>query len=216
MLDALRSFRSVLHDEDASELRFDEVELAAQDIGVTARRVGSIVADLRLFGRTSERVDACADVRRVLGWALRMSAHELRDRAKVHTELESARFAAIDEARLGQVLLHLLINAAHSITKGNPNDNVVSVRATSTPAGKAIIEVADTGSGISPAVMRRLFEPFFTTKDVGAGTGLGLSISHAIVTAAGGTIEVEPRASGGTVLRVVLPEARGAKADRAL
>ena len=67
-----------------------------------------------------------------------------------------------------------------------------------------LLQVTDTGHGITPEIRERIFEPFFTTKE-NVGTGLGLSISHAIVTSMGGTITVEPRLPRGTCFRVTLP-----------
>ena len=65
--------------------------------------------------------------------------------------------------------------------------------------------MADTGSGIDPAIRGRIFDPFFTTKPVGQGTGLGLSISHQIVEDHGGRIEVESKVGEGTHFTVRLP-----------
>mgnify|MGYP002400487664 CR=1 FL=1 len=58
------------------------------------------------------------------------------------------------------------------------------------------LAVADSGPGIRPEVSRRIFEPFFTTKPEGQGTGLGLSICYQIAEEHGGTIRVEPSATG--------------------
>jgi signal transduction histidine kinase len=71
--------------------------------------------------------------------------------------------------------------------------------------GAVVIEVADTGSGIEPAVMERIFDPFFTTKPQGQGTGLGLSISHGIVADHGGRIDVASEVGRGTTFTVRLP-----------
>ena len=68
-----------------------------------------------------------------------------------------------------------------------------------------VVEVSDSGSGISAQHMKRVFDPFFTTKPIGEGTGLGLSICHGIVTGFGGAISAEPRSGGGTTFRVSLP-----------
>ena len=67
------------------------------------------------------------------------------------------------------------------------------------------ISIIDTGCGIPEENLQRIFDPFFTTKEVGKGTGLGLSISYGIVTAHGGTIEVESRVGTGTTFRIYLP-----------
>ena len=75
---------------------------------------------------------------------------------------------------------------------------------------RVIVEVKDTGSGMSPETMSRIFDPFFTTKPVGLGTGLGLAISYRIVRDLGGDIEVESRPGGGSTFRVLLPIAQDA------
>ena len=71
--------------------------------------------------------------------------------------------------------------------------------------GSLVIAVQDTGVGMSGEVLDQLFNPFFTTKDVGEGTGLGLSVVHGIVTAHGGTIDVESEVGRGSRFTVRLP-----------
>jgi two-component system cell cycle sensor histidine kinase/response regulator CckA len=68
-----------------------------------------------------------------------------------------------------------------------------------------MIEVADTGPGIPPAIMEKIFEPFFTTKPVGEGTGLGLATVYGIVKQADGWIAVDSPATGGAAFRIFLP-----------
>ena len=73
----------------------------------------------------------------------------------------------------------------------------------------AILRVRDSGSGVSETINGSIFEPFFTTKPPGVGTGLGLSSVHGIVTAAGGTIEVQSEPSAGAEFTIRLPLATG-------
>jgi signal transduction histidine kinase len=68
-----------------------------------------------------------------------------------------------------------------------------------------MIEVADTGTGMSQDILEQLFNPFFTTKDVGEGTGLGLSVVHGIVNAQGGEIHVDTVVGEGSKFTVQLP-----------
>ena len=70
---------------------------------------------------------------------------------------------------------------------------------------RAVIEIGDTGSGISDEDLSRIYDPFFTTKSLGRGTGLGLSITYGIVHEHGGTIECESVRDQGTTFRIELP-----------
>jgi CheY-like chemotaxis protein len=106
----------------------------------------------------------------------------------------------IDPTQLHQVLANLAINARDAMPNGGTISLVLGSR-----DNLATIEVRDTGHGIPPDVLPRLFEPFFTTKAPGQGTGLGLPSSHAIITQAGGTIEVETVIGHGTTFRLCLP-----------
>ena len=79
-----------------------------------------------------------------------------------------------------------------------------------------MLSVADTGSGVPPAVRERMFEPFFTTKEVGRGSGMGLAMVHGIVHDHGGHLLVDPAEPTGTVFRVLLPLAAASGAEAAL
>jgi len=110
-------------------------------------------------------------------------------------------------AKLGQVFLNLFVNAAQSIPPGRVELNEVRVTTVTDAAGRAQIEIRDTGEGVAKEVAGRLFEPFFTTKRMGEGTGLGLSICRAVVTSLGGEITFEDAPGRGSIFRVTLPAA---------
>ena len=176
----------------------------ARDGGI---RVREIVRDLKTFSRGYEDAKDPVDVRRVLQSALALAANELRHRAQLEIALSPAPPVLASEHRLGQVFLNLLINAAQAIPEGRAGEHRIRAATGAAADGRALVEIADTGSGIPPDVLPRIFDPFFTTKPVGVGTGLGLAICHSIVAALGGEITVETQVGRGTAFRVLLPSA---------
>ncbi|MEO7037915.1 MAG: response regulator [Polyangiaceae bacterium] len=176
-----------------------------REILSAASRITRIVADLGAFSRPELQASGSIDVRAAIEWALRSTAQEFRHRARVSTILAKVPRVDADETRLGQVLVNLLINAAHAIAPGSMEANQVTVATRTDDAGCVLIEVSDTGSGIPPELLGKIFDPFFTTKPVGVGTGLGLSICRGIVASMGGELSVESRPTAGTTFRVKLP-----------
>jgi C4-dicarboxylate-specific signal transduction histidine kinase len=142
-------------------------------------------------------------------FALAVTAHEWKTHARLQLALGAAPDVMADETRLGQVLVNLIINAAHAMH--GTSDNTLTLATLTNGAGEALIEVRDTGSGMTDAVRAKAFEPFFTTKGgSGLGTGLGLPVSLSIVTRFGGRMEIEDSEPRGTVFRVILPGAGAA------
>src|SRR5262249_22863392 len=107
----------------------------------------------------------------------------------------------IDPSQVEQIVLNLVVNARDAMPDGGRV--VICVH----PNGRfATVEVADTGTGMTPEVARRVFEPYFTTKARGKGTGLGLATVHGIVQHAGGEITLASELGRGTCFRVFLPQ----------
>ena len=181
--------------------------LAEVDEG--AGRIRDIARDLNTLARNDEELQM-VDLRSAADSALRMAAPEIRQKARVVRQYDEVPPVRASASRVSQVLLNLVVNAAHAIAKGahDANEIAVSIRS---DGGNVIVEVKDTGCGIAPENVERVFTPFFTTKPVGQGTGLGLSISKRIVRSLGGDIEVESAVGSGTTMRVVLPAARNAR-----
>jgi two-component system, NtrC family, sensor kinase len=108
-----------------------------------------------------------------------------------------------------QVILNMLVNAAHAITDvvgdGGRGKGTITV-ATRQVGGFAEIRISDTGTGIPPEIRAKIFDPFFTTKQVGKGTGQGLAIAHdVIVNKHGGTIALESEPGKGSTFIIRLP-----------
>lgn len=172
-----------------------------------AERVRVIVRDLKVFSRGESEERAAVDPRRVLDSCVSMARGEIRHRARLEKRYGETPAVRVNESRLGQVLLNLLVNAAHAIPEDGPDEHLITVSTGTDPEGRVVIEVSDTGVGMTDEVRRHIFEPFFTTKPGGVGTGLGLSICQSIVAALGGEITVESVLGRGSTFRVCLPPA---------
>jgi PAS domain S-box-containing protein len=175
-----------------------------------SQRVKDIVRDLRSFstGGGGERVwpvDICA----IIESALRMARNEIKYRAEVIRQYGETPLVEANESRMGQVFLNLLINAAQAIPEGNASNNEIRISTATDRAGRAVVQIQDSGVGIPAEVLPRVFDPFFTTKSPGKGTGLGLAIVHRIVTALKGEIYIESQVGSGTTVRLILPRAKG-------
>jgi len=168
--------------------------------------VKHIVSDLRSFARVDEQRRVPCDVPQVISAALNMARNETRHRARVVTHFEPTGPVLANEARLGQVFLNLIINAAQAIPDGHFDDHTISITAREL-GGTITVTVKDTGSGISPEHVSRIFDPFFSTKAVGEGTGLGLFIAQNIVRDLGGSLTVDSTPGLGTTFEVRLPTA---------
>jgi PAS domain S-box-containing protein len=165
------------------------------------RRIQQIVKDLRDFARLDQgdqhEVDLNAGIESTVNIIL---GRAKKKRVQIIKELAPLPTITCHAAKLNQVVMNLLANAIDASNEGGK----VTVR-TGAENGSIQVAVADTGSGIDPAVRARIFDPFFTTKPLGEGTGLGLSISYGIVQEHGGRIDVDSTLGKGSTFTIVLP-----------
>ena len=193
-------------------VRLRQMAAMVEEAKQGAERVRAIVRGLHTFSSPDENRRTRLDVRAVMDLSINLARNELRHSAQLRKEYGDAPPVHANEARLGQVFLNLLLNAAQAIPEGQVEASTITVRTRSDGTGFCVVEVTDTGRGIAPEARARIFDPFFTTKPVGDGMGLGLAICHAIVTALGGRIEVESEIDRGSTFRVLLPAAAPATA----
>jgi PAS domain S-box-containing protein len=191
----------------------DEIKTPLDDAVEAAQRVRFIVRDLKIFSHSPNDAErGPLNVETIMESSLRMAWNEIRHRANLVKRYGRVPEVEGNEARLGQVFLNLVVNAAQSMPTGQAEQNEIGV--TTRVAGEhVIIEVSDTGAGIPPQIIGRIFDAFFTTKAVGVGTGLGLAICQRIVTDMGGTLTVESELGKGTTFRVSVPIARKTERD---
>ncbi|BDG09569.1 ATP-binding protein [Anaeromyxobacter paludicola] len=184
-----------------------DAQAALGDVRAGADRVQRIVRDLKVFSRAE--ADECepVDLRPLLDIAASMTANDIRHRARLEKRYQEIPLVRANDGRLTQLFINLLVNAAQAIPDGAAERNEIRI-STWTERGDAMVEVRDTGCGIAPEHLPRIFDPFFTTKPAGLGTGLGLAICHGIVTALGGSLEVESAPGAGTRMRLRLPPSR--------
>lgn len=168
------------------------------------RRVRDIVRGLRDLAPDSRDEDAVVDVLEPARTALRVALASTGSCARITLDRVSPARVRGSALRLEQVLVNLLVNAAHAVAERA--DGEIALRIAPWDPGRVAIEVRDNGAGIEPDLRKRVFDPFFTTKPVGVGTGLGLPICHGIVVAMGGELSFDSEVGRGTTFRVVLPE----------
>jgi PAS domain S-box-containing protein len=173
-----------------------------------AERVRMIVRDLRTFSRGDDARMDLVDVRSVLSAAITVAQADIRHRAQLRTSFEDVPLVFANEARLGQVFLNLLVNAAQALDENTDGSGEIHVKVHSNGT-LVFTEIADNGKGITPSVLPHVFEAFYTTKPAGVGTGLGLSICKNIIEACGGNISVVSERGRGATFTVVLPVTQG-------
>jgi signal transduction histidine kinase len=191
----------VLEELRRDPARFGEAIQAQSELEAAANRIATVIAEVQMFAWQSRVVAGHADVELAIAAAIRTSADSFRCAAKVIASAELIPHVKIGSDRLEQILVNLLINAAHATADAEAT-TTVEVRL---HEDNVVIEVRDTGTGMLPQVRARAFEPFFTTKGVGAGSGLGLAVCHGIVTSIGGLIELESEVGRGTTVRLTVP-----------
>lgn len=143
-----------------------------------------------------------------LGDCVRELAPTLEDilgpRVALRVDLQAPDAAiALDPGRLEQILVELARNARAAMPDGG--ELTVQVALDPAPDGWIRVDVRDTGAGMTPAVRHRAFEPFYTTRAEPGAHGIGLAACHAIVSSAGGRIEISDSSPHGTCVTLRLP-----------
>ena len=203
--------RAILTDPDTPAIVREHPKLAAMlenieglnEINHTAaERIVSLVTSLRSFARVDRPDKENIDIREGIESTLTLVHHELKNRIKIVRDYGDISPLPCHANQVNQVLLNLLVNAAHAIEGAG----TITIRLRQ-ENNTVIVEVADTGKGIPEEIRDHIFEPGFTTKESDKGTGLGLSIARRIVEEHGGKISFESKVGVGTTFRLQLPTA---------
>ena len=183
-----------------------------EKIDRNVNRSANIISHMRQFARKSDVVLAEVQINDVLKRAFDIFSQQLKVRGIVVVWNIEKNLPTImaDPSRLEQVFINLLLNARDAIEEKwwspEPAMGLKKITLKTTLEGNTVVvEVRDTGVGVSEDIADKLFEPFFTTKEVGKGTGLGLSISYGIIKDCQGDIKVTMNEQGETCFRITFP-----------
>jgi|SRR5690606_1880905 len=199
--------RLIKQNIDYDYLRDDLKDLLAESReGI--ERVKTIISAMKDFSHIEEEEFKPADIHKGIETTLNVVNNELKYKAEIIREFGDLPEVECIISQINQVVMNLLVNAAHAIEEFGK----ITVR-TKLNHDQVIIEVEDTGQGISQEHLNRIFEPFFTTKPIGKGTGLGLSLSFNIIEKHNGRIEARSTPGQGTCFRITLPVNQPERSD---
>ena len=169
-------------------------------------RIAKIVRALKLLSHCGDDERMAVDLGQLVLATLEVARGEYKLVADVQTELDPLPPVLCSSGEIGQVLLNLIVNAAHAIADvvGSSGERGTIRASTRREGEEAVVSISDTGGGIPDEIRDRIFEPFFTTKEVGRGSGQGLAISRAIVDRHSGSVTLETSPAG-TTFHVRLP-----------
>jgi signal transduction histidine kinase len=176
--------------------------------GVT--RVSKLVSAMKEFSHPGTKEKTPVDLNHAIESTVTVARNEWKYVADLETEFDpSLPLIACHVGEFNQVILNLIVNAAHAIAdvvgKDGSGKGKITVQTRNCPE-YAEIRIHDTGSGIPERVRTRIFDPFFTTKEIGKGTGQGLAIARSVVVDKHkGSIHFETEVEKGTTFIIRLP-----------
>jgi PAS domain S-box-containing protein len=185
----------------------EEIPQAVRQCNEGVERVAHIVKAMKEFSHPGSHRMEPVDLNRSIESTVTVCRNEWKYVAEVVTDLDPhlppVRCLA---GELNQVILNLVVNAAHAIA-GAKKNGLGRIAVSTRQKGEFVeISIKDNGTGIPVAIQSRIFDPFFTTKEVGKGTGQGLAIArNVIVKKHGGTLDFQTQEGSGTTFCIQLP-----------
>ena len=192
------------------EYLVSEVPVAIQHTLEGVERISKIVRAMKDFAHPGREEKAPADLNQIIDSTVTVARNEWKYVADMQTDFDRSLPPVLcHPAEIGQVILNLVINAAHAIEdvvkQGRAAKGGITI-ATRRRDGWAEIRISDTGSGIPENIRHRIFDPFFTTKEIGRGTGQGLAICYPVIVGKhGGRITFDSEVGRGTTFTIGLP-----------
>lgn len=179
-----------------------------REVRKAGERAADLTRQLLAFGRRRPVAPTILDLNAVLLDMCRMFRRVIGEDVGLVTDLQpDLASVQIDTAQFEQVVMNLVVNARDAMPDGGTL--LIATRTVSSPAAsglrEVVLEVTDTGVGMTKEIRERVFEPFFSTKGPEKGTGLGLATVYSIVKQAEGSVEIESAPGVGTTFRIILP-----------
>lgn len=208
----IKQVETVLEQAD-SEYLAEEIPVAIRQSIDGVSRIAKIVGAMKAFSHMGAENKEQADLNAAISNTLTVASNEWKYVADIELDLDEALpTVPCYPAEFNQVVLNLVVNAAHAIKDvvddSSGEKGVISI-SSRLLEHEVEVRIGDTGSGIPEAVRDKIFDPFFTTKEVGKGTGQGLSIVHStVVEKHGGALEFETEIGQGTTFVIRLPLAQ--------
>jgi signal transduction histidine kinase len=206
---AAEAARAVAEAEEEVDLAYliENLPKAIERSRDGTERIATIVRSMKAFAHPDQVEKTPVDINQAIANTLVISRGEYKHVATVEVELEPVPLVPCHAGEINQVILNLVVNAAHAIEDaraGSGATGQITVR-THQDGGSVVISVQDDGPGIRPEIRERIFEPFFTTKPMGRGTGQGLAIARSVVQKHGGELTFTSEVGAGTTFTVRLP-----------
>ena len=218
LFDAYKKHLDPSEVSDAEEIDVDylieEIPRAITQSQEGIGRITSIVQAMREFSHPGTGEKKPVDINKAIESTITVSRNEWKYIADMKTDFDSSLpNVPCLPGEFNQVILNVLVNAAHAIAgmagNGWNGKGVITVK-TLQDEDWAEIRISDTGTGIPVEAQARIFDPFYTTKEVGKGTGQGLAIAHnVIVEKHGGTLTFETETGKGTIFFIRIPMSEG-------
>jgi PAS domain S-box-containing protein len=190
------------------EYLLNEIPSAITQSRYGIEKVSGIISAMKDFSHPGQKEKSFSNINNGIEVTVKLSVSEWKYLADLELQLDDSIppvYCIINE--LNQVILNMIVNAAHSIEAKNDIDNKGKITiSTSAEKEYVVLRISDTGTGIEASIRERVFDPFFTTKEVGKGTGQGLTIAHNIIVKNhGGKIKLDSVVGEGSTFTIKLP-----------
>jgi len=192
----------------------EEIPVAIEHSLKGVERIAKIVQAMKIFAHPGMVAKEPVDINKEIEKTITITRHEWKYVADLKTDFEeSLPPVPCFRAEFNQVILNMIVNAAHAIAEANRDNpsqrGTIHIR-TICEGNQAKICIGDTGAGIPEEIQHKIFDLFFTTKEPGKGTGQGLAISHSVIVEKhNGTLTLETREGKGTTFTIGLPMEAG-------